>query len=88
MIKVSIQNRPRVDIEIHRITPVPISTPPIQTIALNPYPDYTGHVSVVPADTEQVLRTADTLLRSDIRIAPIPSNYGRIEYDGSSLRIV
>lgn len=48
---------------------------------------YTGETVVTPTQETQILRTANKLLASDITINPIPSNYGRIIYNGAYLRV-
>ena len=49
--------------------------------------EYFGPYTVTPAETEQVLRTAQKIASRDITINPIPSNYGRITWDGSVLTV-
>lgn len=48
---------------------------------------YTGPYTVEPSDAVQTLETAGKFLASDVTVAPIPSNYGRIEWNGSVLRV-
>lgn len=48
---------------------------------------YTGQTAVIPSDTRQILPTAGTLLTNDITIEPIPSNYGLITWNGSTLTV-
>lgn len=48
---------------------------------------YRGSYVVTPSDETQTLRTANCELIADIVINPIPSNYGKISWDGSTLRI-
>lgn len=50
-------------------------------------PEYTGPVNITPSSAAQVLATKDTGVYSDITIAPIPSNYGLITWDGSVLMV-
>ena len=50
-------------------------------------PDYTGATTVTPTQAQQTLLTEDTTLRSNIIINPIPSNYGRITWNGSVLTV-
>ena len=54
---------------------------------IEPRPDYEGPFEVTPSNEEQVLPTAGTLLRQDVVVAPIPTNYGLITYNGSSIRV-
>lgn len=48
---------------------------------------YHGTYSVTPSATRQVLPTAGMALREDVTVEPIPSNYGRIDWDGSVLMV-
>jgi len=48
---------------------------------------YTGSYVVTPSENQQVLNTANLRMASNVTINPIPSNYGRVIYDGG-LRIV
>lgn len=50
-------------------------------------PAYTGMTEVTPSDETQVLQTANTALYENITINPIPSNYGLITWDGSTLTV-
>lgn len=50
-------------------------------------PVYDGPTEVTPAAAAQTLATNGHALRSDIIINPIPSNYGLITWDGSTLTV-
>lgn len=50
-------------------------------------PPYTGEYSVTPTNSAQTLSTAGYALRSDITIEAIPSNYGLITYNGSTITV-
>lgn len=49
--------------------------------------DYAGPYEVVPSRDAQVLSTAGKRMASDLTVAPIPSNYGLITWDGSKLTV-
>ena len=52
------------------------------------YPEtYTGETSVTPSEEEQVLLTNGLYVPSNITVAPIPSNYGKITYNGSTILV-
>lgn len=51
------------------------------------YPVYAGEYEITPSLETQTLETAYRVLTSNVVIAPIPSNYGKISYDGSTLTI-
>lgn len=50
-------------------------------------PTYTGETVITPSTTEQVLNTADKVVTRNIIINPIPSNYGLITWNGSTLTV-
>jgi hypothetical protein len=48
---------------------------------------YEGPYEVTPGQEAQVLETKGLRMTGDLIINPIPSNYGRITWDGSRLKI-
>ena len=50
-------------------------------------PVYTGETNITPSTSEQVLNTADKVVTRNIVINPIPSNYGLITWNGSTLTV-
>ena len=48
---------------------------------------YTGNYEIYPSFEMQTLQTADKNLTDNIVIHPIPSNYGLITWDGSTLTV-
>lgn len=48
---------------------------------------YTGETTVTPSAVEQRLATTGLLVSTDIIINPIPSNYGLITWNGSTLTV-
>ena len=50
-------------------------------------PVYTGATEITPSTTEQVLATAEKVVTRNIVINPIPSNYGLITWNGSTLTV-
>lgn len=51
------------------------------------YPEYTGETVITPSLERQTLATNMTTVRTDIIIEPIPSNYGLITWNGSTLTV-
>lgn len=49
--------------------------------------EYHEQYEVVPAAEAQTLHTTNRILTEDIIIDPIPSNYGRITWDGSIITV-
>ena len=56
-------------------------------VVVTDYPDYAGAYEVTPSAQEQVLATAETILYHDVVVAPIPSNYGLITWNGSIITV-
>lgn len=50
-------------------------------------PTYTGVTEVTPTTAEQVLDTSNKVVARNIVITPIPSNYGLITWNGSTLTV-
>lgn len=48
---------------------------------------YHGAYSVTPSGIAQVLATAGKALAEDVTVDPIPSNYGLVTWDGSSITV-
>lgn len=48
---------------------------------------YEGEYEITPTDETQVLQTAGKWDRENITIKPIPSNYGRITWDGHTITV-
>lgn len=51
------------------------------------YPTYEGQTVFTPSESAQTVQTAGRAVLTDITINPIPSNYGRITYDGSVITV-
>lgn len=50
-------------------------------------PSYEGAYEVTPSEETQTLATDSLYMRGDIVINPIPSNYGLITWNGSTLTV-
>ena len=50
-------------------------------------PTYMGVTEVTPTTAEQVLDTSNKVVTRNIVINPIPSNYGLITWNGSTLTV-
>lgn len=48
---------------------------------------YHGVYDVTPSQETQTLYTANKVLTRNVTVAPIPSNYGLITWDGSALTV-
>lgn len=50
-------------------------------------PAYEGAYTVTPSSTEQILETDSFYMAGNITINPVPSNYGLITWDGSTITV-
>ena len=48
---------------------------------------YDGDYSVTPGETAIVLQTSGKSMVNNVTVAPVPSNYGRIDWNGSFLTV-
>ena len=48
---------------------------------------YEGEYVFTPSDEEQIIQTNNKVLLDNITINPIPSNYGKITYNGRTLTV-
>lgn len=51
------------------------------------FPAYDGETAFTPSAEAQTIPVKNTVLLSDITINPIPSNYGLITWNGSTLTV-
>lgn len=48
---------------------------------------YTGAYTIIPSSEAQVLTTKNLRMTDNITVGPIPSNYGLITWNGSTLTV-
>ena len=58
--------------------------PPVAYLPTNPY---MGPYTVTPGEEEQVLATEGMSMTGDVTVEPIPSNYGRIAWNGAAIMV-
>lgn len=51
------------------------------------YDAYDGEIEFTPSEEEQIIHTQGTSVMTDLRINPIPSNYGLITWNGVTLTV-
>lgn len=51
------------------------------------YPDYDGEYEFTPTAETQTLDSTDKVMRHNVVIKPIPSNYGLITWNGATLTV-
>ena len=58
------------------------------TVGVPIYPEtYTGETTVTPSEEVQTLSTSGRVVLDNITVNPIPSNYGLITYNGSTITV-
>ena len=50
-------------------------------------PEYKGAYEVTPSSEAQVLPTEGLMMRGDLTVGAIPSNYGLVTWDGSVITV-
>lgn len=51
------------------------------------YEEYDGSYEIMPTSEPQVLGTSGLVMKEDVVVNPIPSNYGLITWDGANLMV-
>ena len=59
-------------------------SPPFMPVYPTPYE---GEYTVTPGEDAQALPTAGKSLAQDVTVEPIPSNYGRIAWNGAAIMV-
>lgn len=54
----------------------------------NSYPLYDGEYEITPTDEPQVIELEGKAVKQNIIINPIPSNYGKVIWNGTTLTIL
>lgn len=63
----------------------PVRAEQVRVVEREPAPTYEGEYRVTPSEEEQVLSTRGLKMRDNVTVAPIPTNYGRIAWNGTTL---
>lgn len=69
---------------------VSVETPPPLSIDItraDAVPAFAGDYTVTPGDDVQVVRCAGLRMSTDIIVTAVPSSYGRIAWNGSTLTV-
>lgn len=59
----------------------------ISILKVNDFTYYTGVYEVTPSSEMQTLNTEQLMMSENVTINPIPSNYGLITWNGSTLTV-
>lgn len=63
------------------------SAPQIGVVRADAIPAYVGEYAVEPGDEAVTINCSGRRMMHDIVVAPIPSNWGRIAWNGSTLSV-
>lgn len=85
-IKVKLLDIPTVSVELEEFKAIKVGLSDI-SLRVGSIPPYTGDYTITPSGETQVLQTAGKSTISNIVINPIPSNYGRITWNGYTLTV-
>lgn len=68
---------------------IPLDGTPDKVLKVAEYdlPVYDGITEITPSNQAQVLQTSSKVLTRNIVVNPIPSNYGLITWNGSTLTV-
>ena len=69
--------------ELSNVVSVSVETP----VVTSTVSDYDGEYDITPTDTAQTFSTNGKRVLHDFVVEPIPSNYGKITYNGSILTV-
>lgn len=84
-IALDVKNGPVVPLKVTSGQTVPVGVDTAITAAIMPH--YGGPYIVTPSEDAQTLQTQGMALDENITIGAIPSNYGRITWNGSVLSV-
>ena len=57
------------------------------TITIGGTDTYDGEYEVTPTEETQILPTVGLLMKHNVTVNPIPTNYGRITWNGSTITV-
>lgn len=86
-IRLRVEGEPTVRLSARGDPPVTITPSEHLRVQYSEYPDYAGPTEVTPSGSAQTLATSGTVLHADVVVAPIPSNYGLITWNGAVLTV-
>ena len=73
-------------VELHKPTPHDIKLH-VGVETIGNIPKYDGSYNVIPSEETQTLATSGKKMLNNVTVQPIPSNYGRIVWNGSVLKV-
>lgn len=82
-ITIEIAQAPPLILEVPQLKPLELSLP----IGAGYSSPYTDTYEVTPSNEEQRLSTTGMMMLDDVVVHPIPSNYGLITWNGSTLTV-
>lgn len=83
--RVEIAFNPVVKVNIPSVAPVSIVANPVSIVNLAN--EYTGDYEFTPNDETQIIEIANRKATENIIINPVPFNYGRIDWNGTTITV-
>ena len=81
-LQVSVEVSPPLEVAVSAPSPVMIGITREDAV-----PAFSGAYEVTPGDEAQTIPCAGLRMTSNITINPVPSNYGLIQWDGSTITV-
>lgn len=76
-----------VDGDINLLIPMDGESGVVTKVTEYDLPIYTGQTEITPSEETQILQTESRTVLQNIIVNPIPSNYGLITWNGSTLTV-
>ena len=86
-IRLKVNSPPTIGLSVSTVAPVGLSVSSPVVIREDTIPVYGGPTTFTPTAGEQIVPTAGYKLTTDIVINPIPSNWGLITWNGSTITV-
>ena len=87
MLKVSVRAAEPIKIKVGGGAAASVAVPPTRVVVAGLPDEYPGPYEITPGDEAQILQASGMMMPQDIIVKPIPSNYGKITWDGASLTV-
>lgn len=65
----------------------PVKVEQVDHVIIDSLPAYVGNYTITPSDKAIILKTENKAMSHDVKIEPIPKNYGLVTWDGFKMTI-
>lgn len=87
MIELSVIGSDPIELEVAPESAIEWGAEEYMKVRYSDLPDYEGATEWEPKPYAQTIPTSGFSMRSNLTINPIPSNYGRIDWNGAALTV-